>query len=141
MRTESVAPCHGPDFFGKIVRIAGLIDRTRMIDWENALMATKAEAETVIASEIDSLIDKIAKEIAEGKRPGAMLGLVGVRSRGVPIAKRIAERLRQSFGLDAPVGAVDITLYRDDLDRKALAGFERDGNPVRRRSGRHRFNR
>ena len=88
-------------------------------------MATKraeqaeTETETVIADEIDSLISVIARDIAEGRRSGALLGLVGVRSRGVPIAERIAAKLKQSFGLDAPVGAVDITLYRDDLDLKA----------------------
>ncbi len=82
-------------------------------------MDRDSDRETVIAGEIDSLIDDLAKKIAEGRRPGAMLGLVGVRSRGVPIAQRIAAKLKESFGLDAPVGAVDITLYRDDLDLKA----------------------
>ena len=43
------------------------------------------------------------------------LALVGVRTRGVPIATRLAARLREISGHDVPVGALDITLYRDDL--------------------------
>ena len=43
------------------------------------------------------------------------LYLVGVRSRGVPLAQRLAQELRRLLGQDVDVGAVDITLYRDDL--------------------------
>lgn len=43
--------------------------------------------------------------------------LIGVRTRGVPIAQRLAERLRPLVGGEVPVGAVDITLYRDDIGR------------------------
>lgn len=81
--------------------------------------ASSSSGETVIAREIDTLIDRLASGIAEGRTSGAPTALVGVRSRGVPIAERIARKLKERFGLDAPVGAVDITLYRDDLDRKA----------------------
>ncbi len=47
----------------------------------------------------------------------APLALVGVRTRGVPIAERLADRLSRTLGVVVPVGAVDITLYRDDLGR------------------------
>src|SRR5262249_3983110 len=47
----------------------------------------------------------------------APLRLVGIRSRGYPIAGRLAEALRPEVGEEVPVGAVDITLYRDDLDQ------------------------
>ncbi len=45
------------------------------------------------------------------------LALVGVLSRGVPLAQRIAANIRQFEGLDLSVGSLDITLYRDDLEQ------------------------
>lgn len=59
----------------------------------------------------------MAREIAGGTPDLARLRLVGIRRRGLPIALRIATELRGLTGLDVPVGAVDITLYRDDLDQ------------------------
>jgi pyrimidine operon attenuation protein/uracil phosphoribosyltransferase len=62
------------------------------------------------------LLADLADQIVADLRPGVPLRLVGVRSRGVPIAKRIADLLADRLG-PVPVGALDITLYRDDLDR------------------------
>jgi pyrimidine operon attenuation protein/uracil phosphoribosyltransferase len=74
-----------------------------------------ARAERLLdAGGLAHLIDALARQIAEGRRPGVPLCLVGVRTRGVPIARRLAERL----GPEVAVGAVEITLYRDDLDRR-----------------------
>lgn len=64
------------------------------------------------------LVARMARGIAAGRRPGLPLRLVGVRKRGVPIAERLAEALRAATGEEVPVGAVDITLYRDDLERR-----------------------
>lgn len=61
------------------------------------------------------LLATMAKGIAEGRRKEEPLCLVGVRSRGVPLAQRLAARLQTLIGTEVPVGAVDITLYRDDL--------------------------
>ena len=58
---------------------------------------------------------RIAHEIVERNRGVDRLALVGVRTRGVPIAGRLAAQLKEITGLDVPVGALDITLYRDDL--------------------------
>ena len=41
--------------------------------------------------------------------------LVGIRSRGVPLAERIRDRIRDTTGVEVPVGAVDISFYRDDV--------------------------
>jgi len=60
-------------------------------------------------------LTRIAHEIVERNRGVESLALVGVRTRGVPIAGRLAARLREIAGHDVPVGALDITLYRDDL--------------------------
>ncbi len=58
---------------------------------------------------------ELAQEIARTRTNGRRLALVGVRTRGVPIAERLAELLRAS-GADIVLGAVDTTLYRDDLE-------------------------
>jgi pyrimidine operon attenuation protein/uracil phosphoribosyltransferase len=63
------------------------------------------------------LLDAMARGIAEHRHSGVPLRLVGIRSRGVPIAYRLAELLRERVREDVLVGAVDITLYRDDLGR------------------------
>ena len=49
-----------------------------------------------------------------------LIALVGIRTRGVPIAKRLARSLKEINGDDVPTGALDITLYRDDLMRHAV---------------------
>ena len=67
------------------------------------------------AERISRALTRIAHEILEHNRGLSDLALVGVRSRGVPIAQRIAEDLRKIAGEDIAVGALDITLYRDDL--------------------------
>jgi len=67
------------------------------------------------AERISRALTRIAHEILEHNRGLSDLALVGVRSRGVPIAHRIAGDLKQITGTDIPVGALDITLYRDDL--------------------------
>ena len=69
------------------------------------------------AERISRALTRIAHEILEHNRGLSDLALVGVRSRGVPIAQRIAADLRKISGEEIAVGALDITLYRDDLMR------------------------
>lgn len=61
------------------------------------------------------LIATMAQRLAEARRAGRSLQLVGVRNRGVPLAQRLARELAPRLGVEVAVGAVDITLYRDDL--------------------------
>ena len=65
-------------------------------------------------------LTRIAHEIVERNRGVGDLALVGVRTRGVPIAKRLAASLRDITGTEVPTGALDITLYRDDLMKTAV---------------------
>jgi pyrimidine operon attenuation protein/uracil phosphoribosyltransferase len=63
---------------------------------------------------LDDLADRIRRDIP----PGRPVALVGVLRRGDALAKRLAERLRKAGLTDIGIGALDITLYRDDLAQK-----------------------
>ncbi len=65
-------------------------------------------------------LTRIAHEIVERNRDIEHLALVGIRERGVPLARRIAAELHTITGVEPPTGALDITLYRDDLMRHAV---------------------
>jgi pyrimidine operon attenuation protein/uracil phosphoribosyltransferase len=67
------------------------------------------------AEGLERLLEEMAGRIVAQRCVGAPLRLVGVRTRGVPIARRLAGMLRPLVGGEVLVGAVDITLYRDDL--------------------------
>ena len=72
------------------------------------------------ADRIGRTLTRIAHEIVERNKGTDDLALVGVRTRGVPIARRIARTLREITGQDIPTGSLDITLYRDDTMRHAV---------------------
>jgi len=69
---------------------------------------------------IGRTLARIAHEIVERNRGVEDLALVGIRTRGVPIARRLAAKVAEITGHKVPVGALDITLYRDDLMRHAV---------------------
>ena len=58
---------------------------------------------------------RMAHEILERHPDMAQVALVGVRTRGVPLARRLARTIKKAAGVEPAVGALDITLYRDDL--------------------------
>ena len=67
------------------------------------------------AHQISGLISSMARKLVDAGRRRPPLYLVGIRSRGVPLAERLARELRVLLSQEIEVGAVDITLYRDDL--------------------------
>ncbi len=77
----------------------------------------QSEARIRDAEGLARLIEQMATQVCEGRRRDAPLRLIGVRTRGYPIALRLAEALKPLVGDVSPVGALDITLYRDDLDQ------------------------
>lgn len=79
-----------------------------------------AVAAVMEAERIGRALQRIAHEIVERNRGLEQLALVGVRTRGVPIARRLAAALFEIVRHTAPCGALDITLYRDDLMRQAI---------------------
>ncbi|HVB43310.1 MAG TPA: bifunctional pyr operon transcriptional regulator/uracil phosphoribosyltransferase PyrR [Streptosporangiaceae bacterium] len=67
------------------------------------------------ADEIRRGLTRIGHEILERTDGAADVVLLGIPTRGVPLAQRLAARLEQTEGIRVPVGSLDITLYRDDL--------------------------
>jgi len=82
---------------------------------------TKLVDKTVIMDEqgIQRALVRIAHEIIEKNKGISDTGLVGIRTRGVPLAERIAKEIKKIEGDSLPVGILDITLYRDDLSTLA----------------------
>jgi pyrimidine operon attenuation protein/uracil phosphoribosyltransferase len=72
------------------------------------------------ADRMGRTLARIAHEILERNRGIDELALVGIRSRGVPLARRVAQTIAEIAKVDVPTGALDITLYRDDLGRHAV---------------------
>lgn len=66
------------------------------------------------ADEIRRAVIRISHEVVEKQAGTSGLVLVGIQRRGVPIARRLAAAIEEHEGVDVPVGALDITFYRDD---------------------------
>lgn len=79
-----------------------------------------ARTQALDAQEIRRALTRVAHEIVEKNRGADNLALVGIHTRGVPLARRLASFIESFEGIAVPVGALDISLYRDDLqDRTA----------------------
>jgi pyrimidine operon attenuation protein/uracil phosphoribosyltransferase len=82
-------------------------------------MRAVEKSQLMSATEIDRTLQRVAHEIVERSGGTANLALIGVRRRGVPLASRIAQAMREIDRVEVPVGTLDITLYRDDLSKVA----------------------
>jgi len=82
-------------------------------------MVIRDKARIMDSDDITRAIKRIAHEILEKNRGSRDLILVGIRTRGAPLAKRIADVMKSIEGTAVPVGIIDITLYRDDLQMVA----------------------
>ena len=72
--------------------------------------------------DIARALTRISHEILERNKGAADLVLLGIPSRGVPLARRVAERIAAVEGVEVPVGSLDITMYRDDLRKHPARG-------------------
>ena len=70
-------------------------------------------------SEIRRAIKRIAHEIVERNKGAENLVIIGVQSRGVPMAQRLAALIREIEGVEIPVGSLNVALYRDDYATRA----------------------
>ena len=73
--------------------------------------------EILSPEEIRRTINRLASEVVEKSGNLSQIVLLGIYTRGVPLAKSIADRIGALEDFQVPVGAIDITFYRDDLDR------------------------
>ena len=76
-------------------------------------------SEIMDTATLERALMRIAHQIVEKDQGTENLCLAGIRTRGVPLAHRLAENIRSIEGTEVPVGELDITLYRDDLSRVA----------------------
>jgi pyrimidine operon attenuation protein / uracil phosphoribosyltransferase len=67
------------------------------------------------AEDVRRAVIRISHEIVEKQAGTEGLVLIGIQRRGVPLAHRVADAIREHEGVELPVGALDITFYRDDL--------------------------
>ncbi len=92
-----------------------------MSDPHKAAESTAAYKSTLMSAEdVERALKRIAHEIIERNKGVTRLALVGVHTRGVPLAERLASLIEEFEGVRPPVGKLDITLYRDDLTEIAL---------------------
>lgn len=72
------------------------------------------------ADDVRRALTRVAHEIIERNKGVRNLVLVGMRTRGIPLARRLADKLDELEGVQVPVGELDITLYRDDIGLRAM---------------------
>jgi pyrimidine operon attenuation protein/uracil phosphoribosyltransferase len=81
------------------------------------------------APDIGRALTRIAHEVLERAKGADDLVLLGIPSRGVPLAHRLAARIAAVEGTDVPVGSLDVTMYRDDLRLHPARALERTDLP------------
>lgn len=79
--------------------------------------ASSSVVEILSAEEMRRTLNRLASEVVERGGDLSRLVLLGIYTRGVPLAHLLAQQIQRLEGVDLPVGAIDITLYRDDLDK------------------------
>jgi pyrimidine operon attenuation protein/uracil phosphoribosyltransferase len=82
------------------------------------------------AQEIRRALTRIAHEILERTHGGEQVVLLGIQTRGVPLARRLAARIGEFEGIDTPCGALDVTLHRDDLRLRPARALGRTELPA-----------
>lgn len=75
------------------------------------------------APELSRIVTRMAHEVVEKNKWAKNLVLIGILNRGLPLAQRIAKIIEKSEGVSIPVGALDVTLHRDDIMKKG-SGIE-----------------
>jgi pyrimidine operon attenuation protein/uracil phosphoribosyltransferase len=95
--------------------------------------ALREKAQIMSASEIERTLVRLAHQIIEKNNGTDRLVLVGIKRRGIPLARRLAQLIERIENKPVPVGSLDITLYRDDLstvDVKPIVHRMKIGAPI-----------
>jgi pyrimidine operon attenuation protein / uracil phosphoribosyltransferase len=125
--------CHRRRYVGLIRpkpwRIGRLYFRRRATTFKDRSCEAGKERRTTTllgADDVRRAVTRIAHEIVERDRDLSSLAIVGIRARGDALAARIHGSVRANEGVALPLGAIDITLYRDDLTRIGYAPVVRE---------------
>ena len=97
---------------------------------------TPAGARVLDADDVSRVISRISHEILEHAQGAHDLTVLGIQTRGVPLAQRIAARIAEIEGVAVPVGSLDITMYRDDLSLRGARPLHATDVPVEGVDGR-----
>jgi pyrimidine operon attenuation protein / uracil phosphoribosyltransferase len=87
----------------------------QVTDGRSALAGFVVKSHVMGPDDVRRALTRIAHEIVERNKGTEDLVIVGIRTRGAPIAERIAATIADFEGVDLPSGALDVTLYRDDV--------------------------
>jgi pyrimidine operon attenuation protein/uracil phosphoribosyltransferase len=82
-------------------------------------MAEPGQKQLLGADDIRRAVARLAHEVVERNAGVDSLVLVGLRTRGVPLARRLQKRILEFEGVEVPLGELDVALYRDDIHRRA----------------------
>jgi pyrimidine operon attenuation protein/uracil phosphoribosyltransferase len=91
--------------------------------------APQAARRVLEAPDIGRALTRIAHEVLERAKGADDLVLLGIPTRGVPLARRLAARIEAVEGTPVPVGSLDVTMYRDDLRLHPARALERTDLP------------
>jgi pyrimidine operon attenuation protein/uracil phosphoribosyltransferase len=93
-------------------------------------MPDPGEKQLLSADDIRRAVARLAHEVVERNEGVQSLVLVGLRTRGFPLARRVQQRILEFEGETAPLGELDITLYRDDVHQRAPRTLSPTSIPV-----------
>ena len=93
-------------------------------------MPEPGEKKLLGADDIRRAVARLAHEVVERNQGVESLVLVGLRTRGIPLARRLQQRIVEFEGAQVPLGELDITLYRDDVYQRAPRALSRTSIPV-----------
>src|SRR5919205_3525406 len=95
-----------------------------------ALEGHLAQKRLLGADDVRRAIARLAHEIVERNQGVDSLVLVGLRTRGIPLARRLQRRILEFEGVEVPLGELDVTLYRDDVHQRAPRALSPTSIPV-----------
>jgi len=99
-------------------------------DSNTARTSAPAQRTVLEAADISRALTRIAHEVLERNKGASDLVLLGIPSRGVPLAHRLAARIAAVEGTDVPTGSLDVTMYRDDLRLHPARALEHTDLPA-----------
>ena len=81
------------------------------------------------AADVGRVVDRIAHQVLEKTGGARDIAILGIPTRGAPLARRLAARIAAFEGIEVPVGTLDVTLHRDDLRLRGVRPLEETEEP------------